>query len=68
MTALHAWEKSYPASLRNYQIPTELLTGNLTQFSTQGAEQYPDSNAFTIVLLNGLQQSLTFKHSGAGVY
>lgn len=61
MTALHAWEKSYPASLRNYEIPAELLTGNLTQFSAQGAEQYPDSTAFTVVLPNGLQHSLTFK-------
>ncbi len=53
MTALHAWEKSYPVSLRNYAIPAELLTGNLTQFSAQGAEQYPDSTAFTMVLPNG---------------
>ncbi len=61
MTELHAWEKSYPASLRNYQIPAELLQGNLTQFAVQGAQQYPESNAFSMVLPNGLQHSLTFK-------
>lgn len=61
MTATHRWEHSYPASLHNYQIPSELLAGNLTQFAAQGATQFPEKNAFSMVLPNGLQQSLTFK-------
>lgn len=61
MRALHPWEKSYPASLHHYEIAPELLAGNLTQFAAQGAQQYPDSDAFIMVLPNGLKHSLTFK-------
>ncbi len=61
MRELHPWEKSYPASLHHYEITPELLAGNLTQFAAQGAQQYPDSDAFSMVLPNGLKHSLTFK-------
>lgn len=61
MTAVNPWQKSYPESIRNYQVPAAVMQGSVAQFSAVGAAQYPDSNAFSMVLPNGLQQSLTFK-------
>ena len=61
MTTVYPWQKSYPESLQDYQIPAEVMQGSVAQFATRGAMQYPDSNAFSMVLPNGLQQSLTFK-------
>lgn len=60
MTVMNAWEKSYPASLRHYQVPVDAMQGSVAQFAAQGAAQQPDSHAFSMVLPNGLQQSLTF--------
>ena len=61
MTAVNPWQKSYPESIRNYQVPAAGMQGSVAQFSAVAAAQYPDSNAFSMVLPNGLQQSLTFK-------
>src|SRR5690554_1520616 len=58
--AINAWEQSYPASLRNYQVTADAMRGSVAQFAAQGAAQQPDSQAFSMVLPNGLQQSLTF--------
>lgn len=43
---------SYPASLRNYQAVADVMQNSVAQ--------QPDSHAFSRVLLNRLQQSLTF--------
>ena len=58
--AINAWEQSYPASLRNYQVTADAMRGSVAQFAAQSAAQQPDSQAFSMVLPNGLQQSLTF--------
>lgn len=58
--AINAWEKSYPASLHNYQVTDDVMRGSVAKFAAQGAAQQPDSHAFSMVLPNGLQQSLTF--------
>ena len=61
MTAVNPWQQSYPASLRNYQMSDEVMHGSVAQFAAQGAARTPDKNAFSMVLPNGLQQSLTFQ-------
>lgn len=61
MTAVNPWLKSYPASLRDYQMQADVTQGSVAQFAVQGARQHPERHAFTMVLPNGLQQSLTFK-------
>ncbi|MGL4318158.1 MAG: long-chain-fatty-acid--CoA ligase [Pseudomonas sp.] len=60
MSTARRWEKSYPAELRGYQVKAESLQGNLADFARQGAEQFADNPAFTLVLPTGLHTDLSF--------
>jgi len=60
MTTTSLWEQSYPPSLRGYRVAPQELTGSVADFAHQGAEQFADAPAFTIVLPSGLHADLSF--------
>lgn len=60
MTSSKPWEQSYPQSLRGYQVDPQALQGNAADFASAGALQFGHKPAFTIVLPNGTNTSLSF--------
>lgn len=60
MTRSKPWERSYPESLRGYQIEPAVLQGSAVDFAIAGARQHDCKPAFTLVLANGMQTSLSF--------
>ncbi|WP_339460041.1 AMP-binding protein [Pseudomonas sp. EA_105y_Pfl2_R69] len=60
MTTTNLWEQSYPPSLRGYRVDPQELMGNIADFARQGAKQFAETPAFTIVLPSGLHADLSF--------
>lgn len=59
-TPSRRWEQHYPTPLHDYRIDAESLTGNLANCAEDNARRFSDAPAFTQVLPNGLQASLSF--------
>lgn len=55
-----AWESSYPEVLKDYRIDPQRLAGTMDRLATDGARQFGDKPAVTLVLPNGFTRDLSY--------
>lgn len=55
-----AWEANYPEMLRNYRFDPQRLAGSMDRLARDGARQFGDKAAVTLVLPNGHAHDLSY--------
>jgi len=61
MPSAKLWEQSYPPALRGFQIDPQSLIGNVADFAREGARQFGEAPAYSVVLPNGFSHTLSYR-------